>query len=187
MLLHRIRPKLFKITLMCKSAARGRFKMVSLGEQTYSSQTLQWHLHLSYWLNLTVQPHNRELLFITILIYSHKPYGNILMHHKFACTQTYMQIRTQTKTHTTFITSLCHHKYKSWISGDLKADTREYSKLCVYEALFPLLLKHLLNCHSHLSNCKISFIFLLLCPEYESIMSCGCPPKLSLAPWNRFH
>ncbi len=75
-----------------------------------------------------------------------------------------------------------HVKYVRWISGDLKLDTGEYIKLCVYEASFPPLLKHLLNCHSHLSNCIISFIFLLLCPEYESIMSCGCPPKLSLAP-----
>lgn len=74
-----------------------------------------------------------------------------------------------------------------WISGDLKPDTRENTKLCVYEASFPALLKHFLNCRSHLSNCIISFIFLLLCPEYESIMSCGCPTKLSLAPWNRFH
>lgn len=88
----------------------------------------------------------------------------------------------QTKAHRQLVLSKCHHKHKLWISGDLKADTREYSKLCVYEALFPPLLKHLLNCHSHLSNCIISFIFLLLCPEYESIMSCGCPPKLSLAP-----
>lgn len=95
---------------------------------------------------------------------------------------TYMQISRQTKTHTVLIPSLSHHKYVPWISSELKPDTREYSKLCVYEASFPPLLKHLLNCHSHLSNCIISFIFLLLCPEYESIMSCGCPPKLSLAP-----
>lgn len=93
-----------------------------------------------------------------------------------------MQISTQRKTHTVLVPSPCHHKYVPWIGGDLKPDTREYSKLCVYEASFPPLLKHLLNCHSHLSNCIISFIFLLLCPEYESIMSCGCPPKLSLAP-----
>lgn len=70
----------------------------------------------------------------------------------------------------------------SCIICDLKPDTGEYSKLCVHKASFPPLLKHLLNCHSHLSNCIISFIFLLLCPEYESIMSCGCPPKLNLAP-----
>ena len=88
-----------------------------------------------------------------------------------------VQISMQTKT-----CLLPLHKYVPWIGGDLKPDTREYSKLCVYEASFPPLLKHLLNCHSHLSNCIISFIFLLLCPEYESIMSCGCPPKLSLAP-----
>lgn len=93
-----------------------------------------------------------------------------------------VQISTQTKTQTMLVPSPCHHKYVPWIGGDLKPDTREYSKLCVYEASFPPLLKHLLNCHSHLSNCIISFIFLLLCPEYESIMSCGCPPKLSLAP-----
>lgn len=93
-----------------------------------------------------------------------------------------MQITKQIKTHTMLALSPRHHKHMLWISADLIPDTRDYSKLCVYEASFPPLLKHLLNCHSHLSNCIISFIFLLLCPEYESIMSCGCPPKLSLAP-----
>lgn len=101
-----------------------------------------------------------------------------LLEHK----HTHMQISRQTKTHTLLIPALWHYKYVPWISGDLKPGTREYSKLCVSEASFPPLLKHLLNCHSHLSNCIISFIFLLLFPEYESIMSCGCPPKLSLAP-----
>lgn len=104
----------------------------------------------------------------------------------YSCTNLHAHIdcanKYGNKRHKMLTPPSCHHKYMIRISHDLMPDTRDYSKLCVYEASFPPLLKHLLNCHSHLSNCIISFIFLLLCPEYESIMSCGCPPKLSLAP-----
>lgn len=126
-------------------------------------------------------PPQPQLLCIIIHIYTHTSYENSHA-QTYICIQahTYMQRSTQIKT--VHVPSPCHRKCMLWIGYDLKPDTREYSKLCVYEASFPVLLKHLLNCHSHLSNCIISFIFLLLCPEYESIMSCGCPPKLSLVP-----
>lgn len=77
-----------------------------------------------------------------------------------------------------------------WISDNWKLGIGDQGKLHQHQMIFPLILEmmHFLNCHPHLTNWKISFIFPnnLFWPEYEGLMSSGCPLKPSEAPCYMF-